>query len=108
MPDGRLKNSIRNTISGIASRVITIFFPFIVRTVIIRKIGIEYAGLNGLFSSVLMMLSISELGFGSALVYSMYKPIAEADTEKVCALLNFAAKLLVNLDYLFRSSYMSV
>ena len=93
MPDGRLKNSIRNTISGVASRVITIFFPFIIRTVIIKKIGMDYAGLNGLFSSVLMMLSIGELGFGSALVYSMYKPIAEADDEKVCALLNFYKKV---------------
>lgn len=93
MADGRLKNSIRNTISGIASRIITIIFPFIVRTVIIKKIGMEYAGLNGLFSSVLMVLSISDLGFGSALVYSMYKPIAEADTDKVCALLNFYKKV---------------
>ena len=93
MADGRLKNSIRNTISGITSRVITIFFPFIIRTVIIKKIGMEYAGLNGLFSSVLMMLSISELGFGSALIYSMYKPIAEADDDKVCALLNFYKKV---------------
>ena len=93
MPDGRLKNAIRNTISGIASRIITIVFPFIIRTVIIKKIGIDYAGLNGLFSSVLMMLSISELGFGSALVYSMYKPIAEADNDKVCALLNFYKKI---------------
>lgn len=89
MSGGRLKNSLRNTISGIICRIITIIFPFIVRTVIIKKIGMDYAGLNGLFSSVLMMLSLSELGFGSALVYSMYKPIAEADTEKVCALLNF-------------------
>ena len=93
MPDGRLKNSIRNIVSGITSRIITIFFPFIIRTVIIKKIGMEYAGLNGLFSSVFMMLSISELGFGSALVYSMYKPIAEADTEKVCALLNLYKKV---------------
>lgn len=93
MPDGRLKNSIRNTVSGIASRIVTIIFPFIIRTVIIKKIGMDYAGLNGLFSSVLLMLSISELGFGSALVYSMYKPIAEADTNKVCALLNFYKKV---------------
>lgn len=93
MPDGRLKNSIRNTVSGIICRIITILFPFIIRTVIIKKIGMDYAGLNGLFSSVLMMLSISELGFGSALVYSMYKPIAEADNEKVCALLNFYKKV---------------
>ena len=93
MADGRLKNSIRNTVFGIACRLITIFFPFVIRTVIIKKIGMDYAGLNGLFSSVLMMLSISELGFGSALVYSMYKPIAEADDKKVCALLNFYKKV---------------
>ena len=93
MLDGRLKNSIRNTVSGIASRIITIIFPFIIRTLIIKKIGMDYAGLNGLFSSVLLMLSISELGFGSALVYSMYKPIAEADDEKVCALLNLYKKV---------------
>ena len=93
MQEGRLKNSIRNTVSGVACRVITILFPFIIRTVIIKKIGIDYAGLNGIFTSVLMMLSISELGFGSALVYSMYKPIAEADNEKVCALLNFYRKV---------------
>ena len=93
MPDGRLKNSIRNTVSGIASRIITIIFPFIIRTIIIKKIGMDYAGLNGLFSSVLSMISISELGFGSALVYSMYKPIAEADTDKVCTLLNFYKKV---------------
>lgn len=88
MPDGRLKNSIRNTVTGMMYRTMTMLFPFIIRTVIIKKIGMDYAGLNGLFSSVLMMLNISELGFGGALVYSMYKPIAEADTEKVCALLN--------------------
>ena len=93
MPEGRLKNSIRNIVSGVACRVITILFPFIIRTVIIKKIGMDYAGLNGIFTSVLMMLSISELGFGAALVYSMYKPIANADNEKVCALLNFYRKV---------------
>lgn len=93
MPERRLKNSIRNSVSGVTCRIITILFPFIIRTVIIRKIGMDYAGLNGIFTSVLMMLSISELGFGSALVYSMYKPIAEADNKKVCALLNFYRKV---------------
>lgn len=104
MPEGRLKNSIRNTVSGVACRVITILFPFIIRTVIIKKIGIDYAGLNGIFTSVLMMLSISELGFGAALVYSMYKPIAEADNEKVCALLNFYRKVYRIVGALFLRS----
>ena len=93
MSEGRLKNSIRNSVSGVACRIIMILFPFIIRTVIIKKIGMDYAGLNGIFTSVLMMLGISELGFGATLVYSMYKPIAEADNEKVCALLNFYRKV---------------
>lgn len=90
---GRLKNSIRNTVSGVTYRMLAMIFPFIIRTAIIKKIGMDYAGLNGLFNSVLMMLSISELGFGSALVYSMYRPIAEGDTDKVCALLNLYKKV---------------
>lgn len=88
MSDGRMKNSARNLMSGIINKIVAMLFPFIIRTVIIKEIGIEYAGLNGLFSSVLAVLSISELGFGSAMVYSMYKPVAEKDDKKVCALLN--------------------
>ncbi|UKI56602.1 MAG: hypothetical protein L6V90_05600 [Treponema succinifaciens] len=67
----------------------TIFFPFLIRTVLIKKIGIEYAGLNSLFSSILQVLNLTELGFASAVVYSMYKPIAEDDKDTICALLNF-------------------
>ena len=60
-----------------------------IRTVLIKKIGIEYAGLNSLFSSILQVLNLTELGFASAVVYSMYKPIAEDDKDTICALLNF-------------------
>ena len=48
----------------------------------------EYLGLNSLFTSILSVLNLAELGVGSALVFSMYKPIAEDDTEKICALMN--------------------
>ena len=93
MSDGRMKNSARNIVSGIINKAVSMLFPFIIRTVIIKEIGIEYAGLNGLFSSILAVLSISELGFGSAIVYSMYKPVAEHDDDKVCALLNLYRKV---------------
>ena len=49
--------------------------------------GVEYLGLNSLFTSVLSVLNLAELGVGSAMVYAMYKPIAEDDTEKICALM---------------------
>ncbi len=95
MPDGRLKNATRNIIAGGISKIVSLLFPFIIRTIIIKEIGIEYAGINSLFSSILMVLSISELGFGSAMVYSMYKPIAEKNVKKVSALLNLYRKVFI-------------
>lgn len=85
--ESRTKRSIKNVFSGIILKVVAILFPFVIKTVIINVLGVNYLGLNSLFSSILMILSLSELGIGTALVYNMYKPIAEGDTEKVCALL---------------------
>lgn len=89
----RSKNSIRNIGAGLINKVITLFLPFIVRTVFVQKLGSEYLGLNGLFTSILMLLNLSELGFGSALVFSMYKPLAQNDRVKVGALLNLYKKI---------------
>ena len=67
--------------------------PFITRTILIKVLGAEYLGLNSLFVSILQVLSISELGLGSAIVFSMYKPIAQDDNDTLCALLNVYRKL---------------
>ena len=69
-------------------RAVGIVLPFIVRTILIYSLGASYAGLNGLFSSVLSVLSLAELGVSNAITYSMYKPISEGDTDHICALLN--------------------
>lgn len=84
----RKKNTIKGTIFGIILRFIQMLFPFIIRTVFIKTLGIEYLGLNSLFGSILQVLNLAELGVSSALVYSMYKPIAEDDKEKICQLMN--------------------
>ena len=83
----RTKNTINGTIFGIVLKVITIVFPFAIRTIFIKLIGAEYLGLNSLFSSVLQVLNLAELGVGGALVFSMYKPIIEDDDKKICALM---------------------
>lgn len=72
----RTKNATRNIVWGIAYKVSTLFLPFAVRTVMIYSLGSEYLGLSSLFTSVLNVLSLAELGVGSAMVYAMYKPIA--------------------------------
>ena len=61
--------------------------PFIMRTCMIYFMGVEYLGLDTLFASVLQVLNLAELGVGSAMVYSMYRPIAEDDHPTICALL---------------------
>lgn len=53
----------------------------------IQTVGVDYLGLSGLFTSILQVLSMAELGFGQALIYSMYKPVAESNTELICGLL---------------------
>lgn len=90
--ESRTKNSTRNIVYGIVQRIISIFLPFIVRSVFIYKFGKEYLGLDSLFVSLLQVLNLTELGFGNALVYSMYKPIVDNDTNKICSLLNFYKK----------------
>ena len=79
----RTKNTSRNIISGILNKVVAILLPFINRTAILYILGAEYTGLSGLFTSILEFLNIANLGFNTSIVYSMYKPMAEHDIEKL-------------------------
>lgn len=87
MKINRTKNAIRNIIFGGILRIYQIVFPFIMRTVMIYFMGVQYLGLNSLFTSVLQVLNLAELGVGSAMVYSMYKPITTDDKKTICALM---------------------
>lgn len=83
----RSKNASRNIVYGIALKLYHMIVPFILRTVMIYVLGIEYVGLNSLFTSILSVLNLAELGVGSAMVYSMYEPIANNNKEKICSLM---------------------
>lgn len=89
----RTKNALAGSLWGIAYRISATILPFIIRTIIIKEFGSEYLGLNSLFTSVLQVLNLSELGLSSAIVYSMYKPIADDDQETIGALLKLYRKL---------------
>lgn len=83
----RTKNASRNIFFGIILKAYQILVPFLMRTAMIYLMGVQYLGLNSLFTSVLQVLNLAELGVGSAMVYSMYKPIAEDDNITICALM---------------------
>lgn len=89
MSDSRTKNSIRNIFFGVSMKISMLLMTFIIRTIIVRVLGVEYAGLNSLFTAILNFLNLSELGFGSALVFSMYEPVAHGNYKKLSELLNF-------------------
>ena len=93
MSEGRTKKTARNAAFAAANHGITVILSFVNRTVFIRLLGVDYLGINGLFADILMMLSLADLGLTSAMAYSYYKPIAEHDTEKVAALLQYYKKI---------------
>lgn len=88
MKISRTKNAIRNVKFGGILRIYQIVWPFIIRTIMIYLLGVQYVGLNSLFTSILQVLNMTELGVGTAMVFSMYKPIAEDDTDTICQLLH--------------------
>lgn len=85
----RSKNAKRNIFFGFFNKMVMLMFPFIIQSVVIQVLGVGYLGIKGLFTSILQVMNLAELGFGTAMVYAMYKPIAQDDRENVCALLNY-------------------
>lgn len=93
----RSQNALLNALANVTGQVITLIFSFLTRIVFIKAFGENYLGINGLFSNILSVLSLAELGVSSAIVYSMYKPIAEKDYYKLSALMTYYKKLYQNI-----------
>lgn len=85
---GRIQNSLRNIMVGLVGQIVQMITQFVCRTVFIYALSSEYLGVNGLFANIFSVLSLAELGFGSAIVFSMYKPIAEDNQKEIIQLLN--------------------
>lgn len=83
----RKNNAKRNFFFGVIAKILQMLLNFLLRTALIYFMGVEYLGLNSIFTSILEVLNLAELGVGSAMVYSMYKPIVEDDTVTICALM---------------------
>lgn len=88
----RFQNAVRILKYGVIEGIVAFVCSFVSRTVLIHSLGVEYVGLNTLFVSVLGILNIAELGMGSAMVYYMYKAIADNDDDTICALFGYYRK----------------
>lgn len=92
MGESRTKNVIKNTGAGIGVRLLSILLNFVLKTVFIRVLGIQYTGVSSLFTDILTILSFAELGIGSAITYALYKPVAQNDKIQIAKLMNFYKK----------------
>ena len=92
MENSRTKNSVLIMATSGVRQLLTLLLSFANRTVFIYVLGARYLGINGLFSNILAMLSLAELGIGSAISYYLYKPIALNDKEHIKSLMQFYKK----------------
>lgn len=85
----RTRNSLINITFGLGNQLIITLLSFVSRTVFISTLGIEYLGINGLFTNILAMLTLAEAGLGVSIMYSLYKPVADNDYHKINLLMKF-------------------
>lgn len=93
MANSRTGHVIKNSSYGFISKLITVFLSFFARTIFIKTLGTEYLGVEGLFSNILTMLSLAELGIGNVLTFSLYKPIANNENERINQLLSYYRRI---------------
>lgn len=85
----RTQYAFKNTFVSSVTQVSSIIIQYVCRIVFVRVFAQEYVGINGIFTNILQMLSLAELGFGSAISYSLYKPISDNNFELIKTLLKF-------------------
>ena len=89
----RTFNSIINMTVNLAAKIVGLICSFVIRTLFLRYLGVEYTGISTLFTDILHILSFTELGIGTAVSYAFYKPIANNDEQRILQLLKLYKKI---------------
>ena len=95
----RARNSIRNIIFGLGGQILNILMSFAMRTVFIHTLDEVYQGVNGTFTNILMLFSLADLGVGTAIIYALYKPIAEDNRVKIQGLMKLYQKAYIIVGF---------
>ncbi len=95
--NSRTSNALKTAISGVSYQILTLVLSFVFRTIFLLVLSKEYLGLNGLFTNILSVLSLFELGVGSSIVFRMYKPIANSDVTSVGQYMRFYKKMYTTI-----------
>lgn len=91
--ESRTAKSFRNTMFGIIGLFANLIINFVAKSIFIRLLGAGYNGVNGLFTNILNVLNLAELGFASSVCYMLYRPLKDNDHETAAKLMNYIAKV---------------
>lgn len=94
----RTQRSFINVATTVITNFIIFFTAFAVQRVLVHTMGGDYNGLNGLFGSIISMMSLADLGIGTAIIYHMYRPVAEEDHKRINSLLHFYKKCYMGIS----------
>lgn len=89
----RTQKSVRNIAFSIGYQLVTLISNFIIKTVLIKNLGIQYTGVSALFTDILTVLSVAELGFSTAVSYALYRPLYEKDEVQIAKLMRLYQKI---------------
>lgn len=106
--ESRTKKSAKNLVTGFMVQFLSILLGFISRKIFIVSLGTDYLGINGLFTNILSILSLADMGISTAIIYSLYKPIADRDSKKIAAIIGYYKKLYFYIACIVASIGMAI
>lgn len=98
--NSRTSNSIKNMIFALCCQVLGALLGFVTKTIFLNELGDIYNGMLGFFANIVSVLSLAELGLGAAIVFALYKPIAEDDIPRLQSLMQFYKKVYTYIAFI--------
>lgn len=95
----RTRNSVINAAAATTAQIVNIFVTFIARRIFLMMLGETLLGINSLFTQILSMMSLVELGIGPAIVYSLYKPLADGNRAQIGAIMRLYKKIYTIIGF---------
>ncbi len=92
-PNSRLSKSLVNVATGVVLQILTLALSFVVRIVFVRRIGYDYLGVSSLFTNILTVLSVADLGFGTSISISLYAALKKADEDHIAGIISYYKKV---------------
>ena len=97
MSESRIAKAQKNIMTSLIQNFVSIGINFASRMIFVRILDESYLGINGLFSNILNILSLADLGMATVMMYSLYVPIENGDKKKIAALVSFFRKIYLGI-----------